>query len=185
MQTWQKYKQGHPSPSLLRLADWPGTGEKVCGVSVISRRYAPEVLQAAEHPFDGVSPSIKERREAVLPLAVGLGRDVGDRAALLDLGADRVRVVTLVRVQDLAGRKPRQKFRAGCAINDLAAGECERERTALCVRQRMDFGRPPAARASNRLAFLPPFPPAAERWAFTAELSIKTCSVGLQPVTCH
>ena len=87
-------------------------------------------------------------------------------------------VVTLVRVQDLARRKPRQKFRARSAIGDLAACECERERTAFCVRQRMDFGRPSAARATDRLVFLPPFPPEAERWAFTAELSIKTCSGG-------
>jgi hypothetical protein len=34
-------------------------------------------------------------------------------------------------VQDLAGRKPRQKFRARCAIGDLAAGEQEREWTVL------------------------------------------------------
>jgi hypothetical protein len=42
----------------------------------------------------------------------------------------------------------------------------------------MDFGRPSPARATDRLVFLPPFPPEAERWAFTAELSIKTCSGG-------
>jgi hypothetical protein len=67
---------------------------------------------------------------------IGFGRNVGDRAAPLDLPADCVRVVTLVRVQDLARRKPRQKFRARSAIGDLAACECERERTAFCVRSR-------------------------------------------------
>jgi hypothetical protein len=45
-------------------------------------------------------------------------------------------------------------------------------RPAFFVGERMDFCRPSAARAANGLALLPPFAPAAERWALTAELSI-------------
>ena len=43
---------------------------------MISRRDPPEVLQATEHALDGVAIAIQERREAVLPFAIGLRRDV-------------------------------------------------------------------------------------------------------------
>jgi hypothetical protein len=147
-------------------------------VPVIARRHAPEILQSAEHALDGVAIAVEERREAILPFSVGLGRDVGHRAVFLDLPTDRIRVVTLVGVQDLAGRKPSEKLRAGRAIGNLAACEHEREWPALRILQCMDLRRPPAARATDRLVFLPPFPPEAERCAFTAELSINTCSGG-------
>jgi hypothetical protein len=64
----------------------------------------------------------------------GFGWDVGERADPLDLRADRVRVVTLVGVQDLARRKPHQKFCARGGMGNSAARGCERERTAFYVR---------------------------------------------------
>ncbi len=51
------------------------------------------------------------------------------------------------------------------------------------VGQRMDFRRPTATRATDRLIFLPPFPPAAERCAFTAEESMRTWAGGGAAVT--
>jgi hypothetical protein len=39
-------------------------------------RDPPKVLQAAEHALDGVAVAIEERREAILPPAIGLRRDV-------------------------------------------------------------------------------------------------------------
>ena len=80
--------------------------------SALRERLAPEEL----HYNTGHD---QERREAVLPLAIGFGRNVGHCAAL-DLPADcvRVRNITLVRVQDWARRELRQKLRARSAIGD-------------------------------------------------------------------
>ena len=59
---------------------------------------APKILQPAEHAFDCVWVSIEERREAVLPFAIGLGRDVGHDAVAFDLAADVAGVIALVRM---------------------------------------------------------------------------------------
>jgi hypothetical protein len=152
--------------------------EEVGGVSVVSCGDAPEVLKSAEHALDGVAVAVEERREAVLPFAVGFGRDVRRRAPLLDLAADGVGVVAFVGVQDVAIWELFKQQGARCAVGDLAAGEHEGERSAVGVGQRVDFRRAPAARAADGLIFLPPFPPAAERWAFTAEESRRTWSGG-------
>ncbi|KQT83729.1 hypothetical protein ASG51_16465 [Methylobacterium sp. Leaf465] len=42
----------------------------------------------------------------------------------------------------------------------------------------MDLGRAPAPRAADGLVLLPPLPPAAQRWAFTAVESISTWEGG-------
>ena len=54
----------------------------------------------------------------------------------------------------------------------FAAGQQDGDEAALGVREGMDFRIAAAARASNRLLLLPPFPPAAERWALTCVESI-------------
>ena len=99
----------------------------------------------------------EERREAVLPLAIGFGRNVGDRAAPLDSPAYCVRVCNPCPRAGFGKARAAPKVPRPLAIGDLAACECQRERTALCVCRRMDFGRPSPARATDRLVFLPPF----------------------------
>jgi hypothetical protein len=123
-------------------------------------------------------PKTGTKQEAGLPFAIGLGRDVGQRAMVFDLTPDSVGVVALVRMHDIAIWKTVEQRRASAAIRDLAAGQQESERAALSIGQRVDLGRATASRAANGLIFLPPFPPAAERWALTAELSIRTCADG-------
>jgi hypothetical protein len=91
--------------------------------------------------------------------------------------AGGVGIIALVSVHDFAIGKLFEQPGAGCPGSDLAAREYEGERTALGVGQRVDFRCAPAARTADRLILLPPFPPLAERWAFTAEESIRTCSV--------
>ena len=49
---------------------------------------------------------------------------------------------------------------------------------APAIRERVDLGRPAAARPTDPLRDLPPFPPLAERGAETAELSMSTCAGG-------
>ncbi len=88
--------------------------------------------------------------------------------------ANCVRVVALVCVVNVAVGKLHDQVCARRAIGDLSACEHEGERTAFGVSQRVDLGRPAPTRTPNRLIFLPTFPPAAERCAFTAELSIST-----------
>jgi hypothetical protein len=77
-----------------------------------------EVLKSAEHALDGVAVAVEERREAVLPFAVGFGRDVRRRAPLLDLAADGVGVVAFVGVQDVAIWELFKQQGARCAVGD-------------------------------------------------------------------
>ena len=90
------------------------------------------------------------------------------------LPADGVGVVAFVGVEETAGRQALQKHRAGSAIGDLSARQQEGERATELIGERMDLGRAAAAGAADGLALLPPLPPAAQRCAFTAELSIST-----------
>jgi hypothetical protein len=122
---------------------------------VLARRHAPEVRQPEEHALDCVAVAIEEGRETVLPPAIGFGRNVWHGVSRLDLSADGVAVVTLVAMQNVAARELRQKLCACRAIRDLAAGEHEDDRSALGVRQRMDFGRASAPRAADRLCAFP------------------------------
>ena len=130
---------------------------------VVSGGDASEVFDPSEHALDGVAVPVKAGREAVLPASVGLGRDVGRRASGFDLSADGVAVVALVPVQDRGNRHLVQQGIGGGAVGNLAAGQQECDGTAEGIRQGMDLGGPPAARAADRLGALPPFPPAAQR----------------------
>lgn len=79
----------------------------------------PEVLQAAEHALDGVAVAVEEGREAALPFAIDLRRNVRRRAALLDLPPDGIGVVALVAVQGVASR---QAFEPPRAMRTCAGG---------------------------------------------------------------
>jgi len=56
---------------------------------------------------------------------------------------------------------------------DLSTGEGEVQRTAFAIDSGMDFRRPAAAADADRLIFLPPFPPLAQRCALMIVLSMK------------
>ena len=81
-------------------------------------------------------------------------------------------------MQDAGGRHLLQQDRSGGAIGDLSAGEQEGDGPAVAIGPRVDFGGAAAARTTDGLVSLPPFPPEAERWAFTAEESISTWAGG-------
>lgn len=148
--------------------------EIIGGEPIISRSDTTKVLQAAEHALDGIAVAIEERRKAVRPLAVSLGRNVRHGAAALHLTADRITIVAFVAVQDLAGRHLCQQALACRAVGDIGAGQQEFQRSAVRIGQRVDFGGASAARTTDGLIALPPLPPEAERWALTAEESIST-----------
>ena len=140
-----------------------GGGEEACREAVESGGDAAEVLEAAEHALDCVAVAVERGREARLPAPVRLRRDVGRDACGLNLPADGVAVVALVAVKHAGGGKVGQERRTGRTVRDLAAGQQEGDRATLPVRERVDLGGAAAARAADRLAALPPLPPAAER----------------------
>jgi len=96
-------------------------------------------------------------------------RDGGTDAAPACRLAVGLGVVTLV-----AENRPRRDVRTDveqdfeiAAIAGLTAGEVESQRQSVEIGLQVDFGGKPAARATESLAFLPPFAPAAETWART------------------
>src|SRR5215204_7744548 len=64
------------------------------------------------------------------------------------------------------------------AVSDVTAGQHEGNRATEAIRQRVNLGRAPAARSADGLRIFPPLAPEAERWAFTAELSMRRCAGG-------
>jgi len=63
---------------------------------------------------------------------------------------------------------------------DIARRDQQNPRPAGGIGESVDGGRPSAARATYAFVEGPPFPPAAERWALTCELSIE--AVPITPV---
>lgn len=151
---------------------------EVGGEAVISGGDAAEVLEPVEHAFDGVPVSVEVWREAALPDAVDLGRDVRRGALRLDLPAHGVGVIALVAMNQVGSGELVEQRIGGDAIGNLPAGEQEGDGTTIPVGQGVDFCGAPAARAADRLVALPPFPPEAQRCAFTAEESISTSAGG-------
>jgi hypothetical protein len=133
------------------------------GEAVVSGGDSSKVLEAAEHALDGVAVAVEIGREAILPAAVGLGRDVGCSALALDLATDGVAVIPLVAMQDFGGGHLVEQGIGGGAVGDLAAGQQERDRAAEAIAQRVDFRRPPAAGTADRLREFPPLAPEAQR----------------------
>ena len=152
--------------------------EEDVGEAVVACGDAPTVLEAAEHALDGVSALVEGAAEAGFPAAVGLWRDVGDRALRLDQVADAVAVIGAVGMDDAArGQVAQQCFRRA-AVGGLARRQVEGERPALRIGDGVDLGVAAASTDADRLGVRPPFPPAAERCAFTCVLSMSTSAGG-------
>ena len=145
---------------------------------VVAGCEATAVLETAEHALDGVAALVEAFAEAAFPASVALGRDVGDRALLLDQIADAVAVIGAVGVDETAWPQSDQQMLGRLAVGGLARRQQEGERSALAVGDGMDLGVAPAPADPDRLGMRPPFPPAAERCAFTCVLSISTSAGG-------
>lgn len=133
------------------------------GETVVSGGDPAEVLEAAEHALDGVSVAIEHGREAIFPDAVALGWNVRRGSQALDLSANGIAVVALVAIQDIGCGHPVEQRVGGDTVRHLATGQEERDRAAEPIGERVDFRGAPAARATDRLIELPPFPPEALR----------------------
>ena len=75
------------------------------------------------------------------------------------------RVVGAISEQSARRLDELQEVVGTVEIVSIAGGDQQRDRTAVIVGQCVDFCRPAATRASDRLAERPPFAPAAERCA--------------------
>ena len=154
--------------------------EEIGGEFVVSGGEAAAVFEAAEHALDGVAPFVEGFAEAAFPAAVAFGRDVGDRTLFLDQVADAVAVIGAVGMDDAAPRQGVQQVLGSTAVGGLSGRQQEGERSALSVGDGVDLGVATASADADRLDVRPPFPPAAERCAFTCVLSIST-SLGGPP----
>ena len=117
--------------------------EEVGGEFVVAGGEASAVLEAAEHPLDGVAALVEGLAEAAFPAPVALGRDVGKRALLLDQVTDAIAVIST-----------------------------KGERSAVAIGNGVDLGVASAPADADRLGVRAPFPPAAERCAFTCVLRL-------------
>ncbi len=85
---------------------------------------------------------------------------------------EHLAVVGGVRERRFRGRKWSDQSRRRLDVMTIAAGQFEGDEPALSVNDSVDFSGAPASALSDRLLLGPPFPPAAQRWAFAAVLSM-------------
>ena len=140
-------------------------GEIVSCELVVSCGDTPEILEPAETSFDDVSTLVGNLVKAMQDDAVRLVWNDGPGAALDDVGSQGIAVIALVGDERAHGRGERQHVRGGGDVGVVTGRQMKRMGSAIGVTQRVDFGGAPAARATDVLRLLPPFPPLAERWA--------------------
>jgi len=85
----------------------------------------------------------------------------------LDQASDGIGIIGLVGHDDRAARENPEQDLGLRRISGVAAGEVKGERPTLAIAQRVELGVPAATARADRLFPRPPFPPAAERCAFT------------------
>src|SRR5262249_33683066 len=127
----------------------------------------------AEHPLDAVALTIKPLVVADRLGAVRFRRDDGLDTALLQIGSDRVGVVSPVSEKSgrlLLGQIDQRVV--ALAIRRLAGREVEGDGATSGITETMNFTGEPAPRAAKSSLMNPPFPPAAETWARTEVLSM-------------
>jgi hypothetical protein len=133
------------------------------GEAIVAGCDPAESLDPSVHALDGIAVAIEDGREAGLPAPIGLGWNVRRGTLALNFATDGVAVVALVAIEDVGRGHLVEQCVGGDAVRHLAAGQEERNRTAEMVGEGVDFRGPPAARTTDRLSDLPPFPPAALR----------------------
>jgi len=104
---------------------------------------------------------------------IAAARDDRQGAFVFDLLTRLFAVIGLFRADGQRRSRRVQHFFDDLTIVDLAASDGEVQRAAFAVDNGMNFRGPAAATDADRLLFLPPFPPLAQRCAFTIVLSMK------------
>ena len=127
----------------------------------------------AEHSLDAVALAVEAFAVPDRCGAVGFRRNYGFDPALLQVGSDRVRVVSFIGekcVRCLLWQLDQRVV--GFAVRCFAGCEMEGEGPASGIADTMYFTGEPAPRAAKSSLMGPPFPPAAETWARTVVLSM-------------
>lgn len=135
--------------------------------------YPAEIFEPTEHPLNHIAPTIGL---LVIGMQVFAGwgwvwRYDGLASAFCQPVTQPPCVIGTVREQTAWDRDARQKLGDTGQVMCLARRQTKRNGPARLVGQGMNLGRPSAARPSNGLCILPPFPPDAERWALIEVMS--------------
>lgn len=141
-----------------------------------------EVLEATEEAFDAVALFVGLGVVGVWVLASRIRRDDGLAALSAQPIAQRTGVIGPVGEQATGCAGDGEQVPGTGEIVGVAGCQRERERSALAVGQRVNFGGTTTARAPDRIAIGPPFAPPAERCALTCMLSIEAMTPPITPV---
>lgn len=130
---------------------------------VVSRSDGAVDLQVSDHSLNEVALAIDAFVPADFGFAVGLGRNAGANACVMQSLADGIGIVALVGdeiVGPLVGKRDYVFERR--AVCGFAGCEMEDERDTSGITETMNFTGEPAPRAAKSLFASPPFAPAAE-----------------------
>ncbi len=138
-------------------------GEIISGELVVAGGNTPEIFEPAEAALDDIAPFVGCFVEVMEPDAVGFVGNDRLGTALADLRPEVIAVIAHVGNQGAHVRHERQNFGPGGDVGVLAWRQMKGYGPATRVARRVDFGRAPAARTTDRLLAFPPFPPEALR----------------------
>jgi hypothetical protein len=114
-------------------------GEEVASELVISGGDTPEIFKPAEAALDDVASLVGAFVEAMEGYSVGLVRYDRFCAAINDVGAEVIAVITLVGDEGTHGRGERQQGRCGDNVCVLAGSEMKCAGPTVRIAQCVDF----------------------------------------------
>ena len=146
-------------------------GEIVSGEAVVPCCKASPVLETAEEALDKVATSIDSAIERVRNCSrCGRWNDSLDATDFEPI-AQTICIISFIGNQAVGPSDGGQQRHGHADVGNVAWRQREGDRSAAIIGQTMDLRGAASARAPNRLRPFPPFAPAAERCAFTCELS--------------
>src|SRR3954471_15586826 len=125
---------------------------------VVARGDAAELLDLAEEVLDQMAPLVHLEIAGNVGGPIGLWRDHGQGATLVQVSADPVAVEGLVRQQG-SEIEIRQQRSDADAVVSLPRQQDEAHEIAQRIHQSDDLGRQAAARTADGLSLSPPFAP--------------------------
>ncbi len=146
-------------------------GQEVDGEPVVSGCYALPVLEPAEHALDDIASAVRGSVEGINDVSRCPARDNGLDALPTEEVPQPIGVISLVCDQPFGWFEANEKWHGHGDVGDISRCQRDGDDPATSIGQTMDFRGSSAPRDADRLRVLPPFPPDAERWAFTWELS--------------
>lgn len=151
----------------------------VAGELVVASCDPAPVLEPAEHSLDEVALDVGCRIEGERLSSVATIRDDGRDVPPSECASKALGIIIGVG-QKRAGRAHNsfEQCQRDWKVVGLSARDDEGARSALLIGESVDLGCAATPRTADRLRQLPPFPPAAERCAFTRELSaMRACGL--------